>query len=283
MRTALTDIVYHAGATARLMRSTRDTIFYFPPTLKDEEFEPARMECLNLQAMIRSSPYDKQEVQGRDRAVLRKGQDAQSQAIVRVVCFPGIQAYRQGGGDLAKKQLAAERNGTSDDDNAPPDVRAARRITKRNGEAYTVSDGVRTRILAKGVVLLQWGQQRLLTKEAGTSLHMDAVKSGKLGKYVQDSAGHVELYRLFEERTGAKASPGRAAAAQRSPSFIARGLTFFFGSSGDGDEDGDGDNVGELGAAAPFKEMLRAREAEKRGVVRVPSSPRSRKRPRGSR
>ena len=225
-RTALFDIVVAAADIARDMRKAHDVIYYWPPTFKDEEFEPARMECLNLNDMIHHSPYDRQQIDGRDRPVLREGQANRSQAIVRVVCFPGIQAYRQGGGELAKNQLAAERTGVgrgADAVNAPPDVLAVRRkvaVTNRYGEEYTGDEGIRTRVISKGVVLLKWGQQRLLTKEAGTSVHMDAVKAGDLRKYEKDMAGHVELYKLFQEKMVSTAKAEETQQQQRSPSLM---------------------------------------------------------------
>ena len=63
----------------------------------------------------------------------------------------------------------------------------------------TGEEGFRTRVICKSVVVLQWGKQRLLTKEAGTSAHIDAVKSGKLSRYGKDYDGFVELSTLFQE------------------------------------------------------------------------------------
>lgn len=265
-------IALAAANLARTMRRSRDVIYYWPPTLKDEEFEPARMECINLADMIRHSPYDRQEVSGRDRPILREGRANESQAIVRVVCFPGIQAYRQGGGDLAKRQLAAEREGVDTNvDKAPPDVVAMRRrIVNRYGEEYTGNEGLRTRIISKGVVLLQWGQQRLLTKEAGTSVHIDAVKSGDLKKYQDDVAGRVELFRLFEERlSSVRSSPVKVPQAQKSPSLFERIGSMLGGGEVERDEEG--------GEIARFSQQYRQREAEKRVPVAAPFAPRSRK------
>ena len=58
----------------------------------------------------------------------------------------------------------------------------------------------RTRVLCKSVVLLQWGQQRLLTKEAGTSVHIDAMKAKNgMEKYPKDDMGHLELWDMYQE------------------------------------------------------------------------------------
>lgn len=265
-----------AAKTARAMRTARDVVYYWPPTLKDEEFESARMECLNLGEMIRQSPYDRQEVDGRNRPVLREGRREESQAIVRVVCFPGVQAFRQGGGELARQQLAAEL-GRVDADGAPPDVVAMRRrAVNRYGKPYTGNEGIRTRVISKGVVLLQWGQQRLLTKEAGTSVHVDAMRKGEMRKYEDDAAGHVELYPLFEERTAsARASPTKAVQQQRSPSLMAsitRPLMSLIG-GGDDDEDEEDDDL----PVANFSQQHHEREAARRRLASVPANPRSKK------
>ena len=197
-RTELARTVGFAADLSRNMREDRDVIYYWPPTFKDEEFEPARMECFNLYEMIQDSPYDKKSVNGTDRAILRAGHENESEAIVRVVCFPGLVAYRQGGGDLARQQLAEESHRP---DNAPPDVRYQRkRLANRGPGELTGNEGFRTKVICKSVVLLQWGKQRLLTKEAGTSAHLDAKRLGKAQKYQDDYEGFVELYDVYRRR-----------------------------------------------------------------------------------
>lgn len=194
----LHSIVLHAGQLTRMMRLASDVVYYWPPTFKDEEFEPGRMEALNLTKMIEESPYEKKaDANGRDRAILKEGKEDQSEAIVRVVCFPGLVAYRQFGGDLAKKEIAAEKR---QDDHVPADVRAHRR--RAGEEELTEQQGIRSKVIRKSLVLLQWGQQRLLTKEAGTSSHIDAVRDDKMDKYDQDYRGFVELYTLGEKLWG---------------------------------------------------------------------------------
>lgn len=192
----LYSIVHHAGQLSRMMRMASDIVYYWPPTFKDEEYEPSRMEAQNLKEMIEGSPYDKETINGRDRAKLKAGRENQSEAIVRVVCFPGLAAYRQFGGELAKKEIAEEKRGIP----VPADVQAHRR---RAGEQpLTVDQGLRSRVVRKSLVLLQWGKQRLLTKEAGTSSHIDAVRDDKMAKYDSDYVGFEELYAIAEERWG---------------------------------------------------------------------------------
>ena len=191
----LADAISCATDLSHHMRLQTDVVYYWPPTFKDEEFEPARMECLNLAQMVKESPYVKQQVHGRARAVLQGGKEGQREAIVRVVCFPGLVAYRKGGGDLAKRELAAE--GLVVDD-APPDVQFVRQV--RDGK-FTGLEGFRTRVLAKAVVHLQWGKQRLLTREAGTSTYLDAIRDGS-NRYQENSAGFRQLWDICQETLG---------------------------------------------------------------------------------
>ncbi|KJX98872.1 hypothetical protein TI39_contig385g00021 [Zymoseptoria brevis] len=191
----LEEIVQTAGKLGRAMRSSPNVIYYWPPVFKDEEYEPSRMECLNLVHMIKSSPYKRETVKGMIRPILKKGMENKSEAIVRVVCFHGIVAYRQGGGKLAKRELAKDKEG---DSHMPADVRRAR---ERVGDGpLTGNEGIRSKTICKSLVLLQWGKQRLLTKEAGTSAHIDANRDGKMEKYEQDSSPMKELYQMLVER-----------------------------------------------------------------------------------
>ncbi|KAF7186014.1 hypothetical protein HII31_12643, partial [Pseudocercospora fuligena] len=195
----LNKLVRKAANFSRIIRQQEDVVYYWPPTFKDEEFEPGRMECYNLNDMISHSPYDKKKIQGNfERAILREGEEHRSEAIVRVVCFPGLVAYRQYGGDLAVEEIKANDRENS---YAPEDVRRSR---MRYGEKLDVNNGFRSRVICKSLVHLQWGKQRLLTREAGTSAHIDAVKSGNMKKYEDDSKNFVELYDLFEKEQGKK-------------------------------------------------------------------------------
>jgi hypothetical protein len=44
---------------------------------------------------------------------------------------------------------------------------------------------------------LIWGRQRLLTREAGTSVHIDAMRDGDQKRYEDDRKGYIELYDYF--------------------------------------------------------------------------------------
>ncbi|KAK4627477.1 uncharacterized protein CLAFUR5_11763 [Fulvia fulva] len=200
----LYDIVYFAGRLSRIMRQAPDVVYYWPPTFKDEEFEPSRMEVFNLKDMILKSPYEKTKVQGIERAIVREGhKDDNTEAIVQIVCFPGLVAYRQYGGGTGGKEIEAEQSrGTIRE---PDDVRRARAYRVRNGVEEIPdpsSHGFRSRLVCKSVVHLIWGKQRLLTREAGTSAHIDAVREGPAGmkKYEEDYKEYKELYDIAESR-----------------------------------------------------------------------------------
>ncbi|KAK3674143.1 hypothetical protein LTR78_005990 [Recurvomyces mirabilis] len=183
------DIASSAASISRILRLQSDVVYYWPPTFKDEEVEPARMECLNMTDMLEHSPYVKQDA-GHGHPVLSEDRRADSQAIVQIVCFPGLVAYRKGGGGLAKHTLAREGRRPS---TAPPDVQRVQQM--RDGQ-YTGQEGIRTKTILKAAVHLKWGKQRLLTREAGTSAFLDAVRDGS-SKYVDDSKGFREFWDLY--------------------------------------------------------------------------------------
>ena len=171
------------------------------------------MECFNVKAMITESPYDKKEVNGFERPVLRDGHQNEDEAIVRVVCFPGLVAYRQHGGALAEQELEdeeSERRTREGREKLPPDVQRHRRMIASREKTLTGDEGFRTRVISKSIVLLQWGKQRLLTKEAGTSRHVDAMKGKGAGmkKYEDDYVGFKELYDLYQEAINPELSRG---------------------------------------------------------------------------
>lgn len=200
----LAEIVALAANLSRELRTTPDVVYYWPPTFKDEEFEPSRMECFNLKDMITNSPYDKKEVNGFERAVLRAGEEHRSEAVVQIVCFPGLVAYRKGGGELAAQELAEERNENLKRDrreNLPPDVKRHRQALSSQDKSLDPTNGFRTRVIGKSVIWLQWSKQRLLTKEAGTSRHIDAIKNNTRSRYDDDDAKFSnELYELYSAK-----------------------------------------------------------------------------------
>jgi hypothetical protein len=153
------------------------------------------MECINIVDMISNSPFEKRIVDGYERSVLKE-QTEDSEAIVKIVCWPGLVVHRQGGGELARRLLKEEEEANnSQHARLPPDVQRARRMAE--GDKLTGDEGFRTRVLCKSVVHLVWGRQRLLTREAGTSAHIDAMRDGKGKKYDDDRKGYIELYDYF--------------------------------------------------------------------------------------
>ncbi|KAK4542794.1 hypothetical protein LTR36_006170 [Oleoguttula mirabilis] len=195
---SLNTIVSMAADLSRSMRLMSNVVYYWPPTFKDEEFEPARMESNNLRYMIEESPYEKKDMHGRVRAVLLPDHADRSEAIVRVVCFPGLVAYRQGGGELGKRLLHAEGLRQRNALEPPPDVQEVNARSARH-DGITEDSGFRTKVICKAVVHLQWGKQRLLTKEAGTSAHLDAVRDHS-NKYEEDRRGFKELFDIYLDR-----------------------------------------------------------------------------------
>ncbi|KAI7498451.1 hypothetical protein KC367_g5076 [Hortaea werneckii] len=191
----LAAIIALAADLSRWMRRLDEVVYYWPPTFKDEEFEPGRMECVNLRQMLDESPYQKLDIQGRMRPRLQPGQEHRNEAIVRVVCFPGLVAYRQGGGELGGKVLA-EQDRRRGNGSVPRDVQIAQARSRDN---VGVDDGYRTKVICKAVGHLTWGKQRLLTREAGTSAHLDAMRDHS-NKYLEDRKRFKELWDIFCER-----------------------------------------------------------------------------------
>lgn len=171
--------------------ASRPTLTNTPP----EEFDQDRMECLNIESMIKSSPYSRHVTNGQETTVL-VGPPEEAEAIVKIVAFPGLVVHRKGGGALALSLLREERSGPPDP-SIPPDVYQARMQAKDGCYKLNGEEGYRTRVLCKSVVHLTWGKQRLLTREAGTSAHLDAMRDGNLQKYDIDREGLVELYDYF--------------------------------------------------------------------------------------
>ncbi len=208
-RRLLQKIVMVAGNLSRSMRMHQDgdVVYYWSTTFKDEEFDPGRMECLNLKSMIEHSPYIKTTENGYERAIMNPSfkdeRRDETEAIVRIVCFPGLTAYRRHGGELAKQILADEEAATrSEAFHQPPDVRGRNKHLAAEEKELTGKEGFRTKTICKSIVHLQWGKQRLLTKEAGTSAHIDAMqgRNGKtMDRYTSDSKGYVELWDLYQE------------------------------------------------------------------------------------
>ena len=200
---ALEHIITVAADLSRQIRMMHNVVYYWPPTFKDEEFEPGRMEGLNIRNMIDTSPYEKRDVQGRVRANLLPDQDDRNEAIVRVVCFPGLVAYRKGGGALGKQELADEdRQERRSRD--PEDVRHHRERVRAH-DGISVDSGFRSKVICKAIVHLQWGKQRLLTKEAGTSAHLDATRDYS-DKYEKSRKGFRELFDIYLERQAQSAA-----------------------------------------------------------------------------
>lgn len=206
MRPAIIQILTKAMILSRYLHASRNAVYTFTTSFKDETFDPARQECYNLEAMMRNSPYDRDTSRGYTVAVLRAGMEDRSEAITQITCFPGLVKYEKGGGDLAAQRLADEHHADEERmTRLPADVQAHHRRTHVAGRFSepTVNSGFRTRTICKSVVYLQWSRKRLLTEEAGTSVHIDAMagRNGRtMERYEKDCAKYVELDDLFQRR-----------------------------------------------------------------------------------
>ena len=196
--THLSKIVKQAASLSRSMRQNGKVVYSWQDVFKDTEFAPADMEFTNRLETMENNPYEKD--QG-SRPVLKSGQEDRPQAIVQIVCFPGLIAYRGGGGPLAEKELEAERatrppgKRGSFEPNCKRSVRMEdHRLRQRSAKEFSSIEGYRSRTLCKSVVVLRWGKQRLLTRTAGTYEHRQAVKDGNMAKYEEDEFHHWGLY-----------------------------------------------------------------------------------------
>jgi hypothetical protein len=153
------------------------------------------MECLNMVDMMNSSPYGTLIVNGVPRSVSKKNASENTEAIVRIVAFPGLVVHKQGGGALAERLLEEEARAEKQRE-PPKDVETVYRMSM-DAEPITIESGFRMHVLCKSVMHLMWGKQMLLTREADTSAHIDAMKYGKTQKYVHHRQGFIELYDCF--------------------------------------------------------------------------------------
>lgn len=182
-------------------------MYHWTTSFKDEEFDPSRIECLNLTTMIQNSPYEKSPADDYEPVRLKSGHGDREQAIVQIVCFPSLTAYRRGGGELAQKYFAEEQAAEPRHNaNIPPELRAQhKRVASQ--DQLTGDEGFRTTTICKSVVHLQWGMQSLLTEEAGTSFHSDAMnkRNGQsMDRYEDDRKGCVELWDVYKAVQGGK-------------------------------------------------------------------------------
>lgn len=148
---ALQDIVDAAANLSLDIRSQADVVYHFVPLAKGSSFKPEAMTCANLAPMQTASPYS--------GAVAGTGSRRTNvSALVKVVCFEGLTAYRQGGGELATSKL--EGQGTDaywEEGGQGWRDHGGRVINNRDRERrHDPSDGFRSRVLAKGVVALEW-------------------------------------------------------------------------------------------------------------------------------
>lgn len=146
------------------MRRQPDVVYYPQPIFKDEEFDPSRMSCANLRPTQEDCPLINYDENGHEIPSGNPKGDSSDIALVRVVLFQGLVAYRKGGGALAEEMLERERWARHVvplvKDQRWEDGRKA--AAKRPVRDVGVGDGFRSKVLAKGIVALGWGKQRRL-------------------------------------------------------------------------------------------------------------------------
>lgn len=155
------------------IRRQADVVYYFTPVFKHEEFDPSRMVCANLKPTQDSCPLIEEE--GEEANDLNG--DSDSIAMVKVVCFHGITAYRSEGGEAGKRWLqrqkeldvieARETTKGNKRWDEPPEMtpHEIRERRKRNRKEVGLRDGIRSKVLAKGIVALSWGLERKMKKD----------------------------------------------------------------------------------------------------------------------
>lgn len=131
------------------IRHSGDTVYYFQPVFKDEDFDPHYMTCLNLRAMQDNCPYPMEDENGDEVEAKDSRGDPTDAALVRIVCSYGCVAYRQGGGDLGKQLLEAEKDQI--DLSVPPELQEEMAKNKNQfyGRTITHVDGFRSKTIAK--------------------------------------------------------------------------------------------------------------------------------------
>ena len=190
----LVDIVGKASKLSREMRQQVNVVYQWPGTFKDELWESKRMECLNLEQILSQSPYKLTKGPGwkatevtlvwdQDEAARRN-----EQSLVDIVCFPGLMSYRQGGGPTALKELQEQEKERNPEG-------SGRNLDEESKK------GFRNRVLAKALVSLKWGKQSLLSAEAGTSRHLEAMKKKDMSRYEQkpEEEGILPLMVMFNK------------------------------------------------------------------------------------
>lgn len=144
---ALKRLVVSAASLNLVMRLQGSVVYFFQPIFKDEEFDPRRMECLNLREMQESCPL--QDINDKDEIIKANDPDGDPSnvALVRIICAYGCVAYRQGGGELGKRLLREEEGVPNP--MLPPELQGTHLLHKPRDRKITAEDGFRTKTLAK--------------------------------------------------------------------------------------------------------------------------------------
>lgn len=154
-------IVDQATFINHSLRCDGDTMWQWTDIWKDTRFDPQTTECVNLTQVFEQSRSDDGTRARRD-----------AEAIVRVVVFPGLVAWRRRFDEMK---------------------------TSIDAPVVKYDAGDKHKRIMKNVALVEWAKQRLLTKYAGTAYHQKTVASGDMGVFENDGKGAVDLWDLLQQ------------------------------------------------------------------------------------
>ncbi len=140
-------IVHHAAMLSIRMRGDGSTVYHFPITPKDSEYNKNNLDCINRRQMVDENPYRKMREMGTRWLPDPKGQ----LPLVRVVCFPECVAYKRGG------------------------------WAKGRGREWR---GFRSKRLIKSLVALRWGKPLKRGSKGPVALKRALAKNGGWMKWV---------------------------------------------------------------------------------------------------
>ncbi|GAB7353241.1 hypothetical protein MBLNU459_g3754t3 [Dothideomycetes sp. NU459] len=149
----LVPIIKGAADLNGFIRENGAAVYFFQPVYKENEFEPDRMECMNVQDMQNCCLLDAPGMQAND-----PNRDSSHKALVRVISSLNCVAYRKGGGFMAEALLEKEKLArkavphTIEELVRMPAGQALREAQRK----VTADDGIRTRVLTKAGVTLYW-------------------------------------------------------------------------------------------------------------------------------
>ncbi|KAF2812984.1 uncharacterized protein BDZ99DRAFT_496085 [Mytilinidion resinicola] len=177
----LFQIVAHAGLLSITMRLDGSAVYYWVPTLKDDRYDDATMECFNREYMINNNPRSK-EVQATITDADERNRMSGDEGLVRVNCMSGCTVYHKGG-------WAVKRNDVDDDDDEH-----AWKVPDNH-----VNKGIRSRQLTQNWVLCRWGRPRKWTNgRPSDAASAHGYKEGSITKPLE-TFGFIEFSEVVKQ------------------------------------------------------------------------------------